>query len=176
MPFAVVLPFNAVSGNSTIASFVTVWAEFGNVVFSVSLFAHKNFIPPGKYTSSFELVPLSVDATNWWESPSLLPVATDFGEFFNNTSAIIYWNLYSAAFPFLSRTDTIASRVPSGVSGATTWLENVISLPLATPVWATSLLPCLLNQTPFGMFLIMKVSVVPELSSTRKVGLNVAPR
>ena len=145
-------------------------------MFSVSLFAHKNFILPGKYTSSFEVVPLSVDDTNWWESPSLLPVATDFGEFFNNTSAIMYWNLYSAAFPFLSRTDTIASRVPSGVLGSTTWLENVISLPLATPVWATSLLPCLLNQTPFGTFLMIKLSVVPELSLTINVGLNVAPR
>ena len=145
-------------------------------MFSVSLFAHKNFIFPGKYTSSFEVVPLSVDATNWWESPSLLPVATDFGEFFNNTSAIIYWNLYSAAFPFLSRTDTVASRVPSGVFLSTTESENVTSFPLARFVRATSLPFCLLNQTPFGTFLIIRLSVVPELSLTINVGLNVAPR
>ena len=88
----------------------------------------------------------------------------------------MYWNLYSAAFPFLSRTDTIASLVPNGVFVSTTGLENVISLPLLTAVWATSLFPCLLNQTPFGMFLIIKLSVTPELSLTMNVGLNVAPR
>ena len=103
-------------------------------------------------------------------------MAAEVGEFFNITSAIIYWNLYSAAFPFLSRTDTIASRVPNGVLLATTESENITSLPLVRFVRGTSLSPCLLNQTPFGTFLITKLSTVPELSLTVKVGLNVAPR
>ena len=46
----------------------------------------------------------------------------------------MYWNLYSAALPFLSRTDTVASRVPNGAFVSTTGLEKVISLPLLTAV------------------------------------------
>ena len=40
----------------------------------------------------------------------------------------------------------------------------------------TSLSFTLLNQTPFGIFLIERFAIIPELSATLNVGLNVAPR